>query len=68
MLMQLISKAIERNDARRGCSIPMKCSPSEGRSFDQLMDSEWEELVIRFDDKKNDFVIKTACCPGGPAC
>ena len=68
MIMQLISRAIKPKDGRRGCPIPTQCPPTENRSLDQLMDSEWEELVIRFDDKKKDFVIKTACCPGAPAC
>ena len=68
MLMEAISNAFDSKDGRRGCAIPTKCPQNENRSFDQIMDSEWEELVIKFDDRKNDFVIKTACCPGAPAC
>ena len=34
----------------------------------QIMDREWEELVIRFDKKKNDYVFKTACCEGAHVC
>ena len=68
MLMQMISKALNSKDGRRGCTIPTKCPPNDDRSFDQIMDSEWEERVIKFDKTSNDYVIKTACCPGAPAC
>ena len=68
MLKELFIQAIGSKDGRRGCSIPTRCPTSDDRSFDQIMASEWEELVIKFDQRKNDFVIKTACCPGAPAC
>jgi hypothetical protein len=54
------------NDGRRACSIPTKCNRSDTRSFDEIMRGRWEELVIRFDEKENDFVLKMACCPGAP--
>lgn len=45
-----------------------ECLTNENRSFDEIMTSEWEELVITFDKQKNDYVFRTACCPGAPAC
>lgn len=58
----------KRDDRRRTCSIQTKCNSSEGLSFDEIMEGEWEELVIKYDKEKNDYVFKTACCPGAPAC
>ena len=57
-----------RDDGRRTCSIPTKCNKSEGQSFSEIMEGEWEELVIKYDKEKNDYVFKTACCQGAPAC
>ena len=33
-----------------------------------LMSSEWEEFVIRFDREAGRYVTRTACCPGAPVC
>lgn len=54
--------------ARRACSIPTKCDRPESLSFNEIMNREWAELVIEFDKNKNDYVFKTACCAGAPAC
>ena len=33
-----------------------------------MMASQWEEIVIRYDKQKKDYVTLTACCPGAPVC
>ena len=33
-----------------------------------LMSSEWEEFVIRYDHKAGKYVTRTACCPGATVC
>ena len=38
------------------------------RSRTDLLSSEWEEFVIRFDRKSGRYVTRTACCPGAPVC
>ena len=48
--------------------LPPWCQPTDGRTFNEIMDREWEELVIRFDEKKRDYVFKTACCEGAHVC
>ena len=55
------------SDGRRACLIPAKCDSSENPSFDEIMDREWAELVIKFDKNKNGYVFRTACCVGAPA-
>lgn len=54
--------------ARRACAIPTKCDRPERQSFNEIMEREWAELVIKFDKNKNDYVFRTACCMGAPAC
>lgn len=53
---------------RRACAIPTKCHTPERRSFEELMSSNWEEFVIRYDARAGRYVTRTACCPGSPAC
>lgn len=60
--------SILQRDRLPSCVDPEWCRTTENRSFDEIMASEWEELVITFDKHKNDYVFKTACCPGAPAC
>jgi hypothetical protein len=48
--------------------LPPWCQPTDGITFNQIMDREWDELVIRFDEKKKDYVFKTACCEGAHVC
>ena len=48
--------AVNNGDARRG------------RNADELMTSNWEEFVIRYDREAGRYVTRTACCPGAPIC
>lgn len=50
------------------CAIPGRCRTTSNRSFNELMEDQWEELVIKLDKSKNQYVFRTACCPGAPAC
>jgi len=52
-------------NGRRSCAIPAKCDlPQTG----SLMEREWEEFVIRWDERANRFVTRTVCCAGAPVC
>jgi hypothetical protein len=48
--------------------LPPWCRSTDGSNFNEIMDLDWEELVIRFDEHKNDYVFKTACCKGAHVC
>lgn len=61
-------KDIEKSGSRKDGSIPQRCSPQPKRTFSELMDGEWEELVITLDKAKNQYEFKTACCPGAQVC
>ena len=58
----------ERSDGRRACAVPTKCHTPRARSFEEMMSSNWEEFVIRYDARAERYVTRTACCPGAPAC
>lgn len=58
----------EMTKGQRGCVIPTKCHTPRGRSFEEMMSSNWEEFVIRYDARAGRYVTRTACCPGAPAC
>ncbi|MBL8124818.1 MAG: hypothetical protein KIT61_08465 [Pyrinomonadaceae bacterium] len=53
---------------KRACAVPSKCHTPRSRTFDEMMASHWEEIVIRYDKQKKDYVTLTACCPGAPVC
>lgn len=53
---------------RQACSLPKRCVADPNRPFSEIMDSEWEELVITLDKSKNKYEFRTACCPGAQAC
>ena len=53
---------------KRICAVPTRCRTPRHRSMDELMESEWQELVIQFDKEAGEYVFKTACCTGAPAC
>ena len=58
----------EKNVLRRAaCAVPTKCEVQRSNERD-LMSSEWEEYVIRFDRDAGRYVTGTACCAGAPAC
>lgn len=44
------------------------CSSKSYASVDEMMESEWEELVIKFDRSSGKHVVRTACCPMAPVC
>ena len=50
------------------CARPKRCAANPNRPFSEIMDSEWEELVITLDRSKNRYEFRTACCPGAQAC
>lgn len=56
----VISAANKLMDGLRSCQNPKRCRAERKRSFNEIMASEWEELVITFDKQKNDYVFKTA--------
>ena len=58
----------ERTKGQRACAIPTKCHTPLGRSFEEMMSSNWEEFVIRYDARAGRYLTRTACCPGAPAC
>lgn len=58
----------KHDDQHVSGELPPWCQPTDGSTFNEIMDREWEELVIRFDEKKNDYVFKTACCKGAHVC
>lgn len=58
----------ERSDGRRTCVVPTKCHTPPDRSFAEMMSSNWEEFVIRYDARTGRYITRTACCPGAPAC
>jgi hypothetical protein len=37
-------------------------------SYSELLEANWEELVIQFDREKGKHVVRTACCPMAPVC
>lgn len=49
------------------CSFLTKCEKPR-RSYRELMTSEWEEFVIRYDLRAGKYITRTACCPGAPTC
>lgn len=55
-------------NGQRACAVPTKCHTPRGRSFEEMMSSNWEEFVIRFDAGAGQYVTWTACCPGAPVC
>ena len=57
----------EMPKGQRACAIPTKCHTPRGRSFEEMMSSNWEEFVIRYDARAGRYVTRTACCPGAPA-
>lgn len=68
MVKRNLKKSNEQDDSQMATALPAWCQPTDGRTFDELMDREWEELVIRFDENKKDYVFKTACCKGAHVC
>jgi hypothetical protein len=36
--------------------------------MDELLEGDWEELVIKFDREKGQHVVRTACCSMAQAC
>lgn len=60
--------AIKKFVRRQTCVRPKRCAVDPNRSFTEIMDSEWEELVITLDRSKNKYEFRTACCPGAQAC
>ena len=40
----------------------------KAQSYDELMNTEWAEFVIRYDAGERKFVTGTACCVGAPVC
>jgi hypothetical protein len=49
-------------------ALPPGCLPSKGSSFNEIMERDFEELVIRLDKKTNEYVFRTACCKGTRVC
>lgn len=68
MVKRSLPNLKEQDDPSLETGLPSWCQPTDGRTFNEIMDREWEELVIRFDKKKNDYVFKTACCKGAHVC
>ena len=68
MVKRRLPKPNKQDDSQITTPLPSWCLPTDGRTFNEIMDREWEELVIRFDKKKNDYVFKTACCEGAHVC
>ena len=49
----------------RRCAIPTKCdAPDTG----ELMEREWEEFVICWDESTDRYVARTVCRAGAPVC
>jgi hypothetical protein len=44
------------------------CSDRRYASMDELLESDWEELVIQFDPENGGHVVRTACCSMGQVC
>ena len=66
--MSGISDLFKTVGDKRICAVPTRCRTPRHRSMDELMESEWQELVIQFDKEAGEYVFKTACCTGAPAC
>jgi len=45
-----------------------QCEVERVRSMEQLLESDWSELVIQFDAASGQHVVRTACCPMAPGC
>lgn len=60
--------AVKNFVRRQTCVLPKRCASKPDRPFSEIMESEWEELVIRLDKAKNRYEFRTACCPGAQAC
>jgi len=68
MNRKIIETVRQLVNGRPVCAMPQRCRTTPGLSFNQLMEREWEELVIRFNEEKGDYEFRTACCAGAPAC
>ena len=62
------NSSVIRSLGKRACAVTTKCRTPRFRTFDEMMASQWEEIVIRYDKQKKDYVTLTACCPGAPVC
>ena len=64
----VLSTRNDEADGRRACAIPTRCDAPRRRSFNELMDSDWAEFVVRYDRRAGQYITGTACCPGAPVC
>ena len=60
--------AVKKFVRQQTCARPKRCATNPNRPFSEIMDSEWEELVITLDKSKNKYEFRTSCCPGAQAC
>jgi hypothetical protein len=44
------------------------CGYEAYSSYSELIEADWDELVIQFDRGSGKHVVRTACCPMAPVC